>query len=353
MRFKLRDLNWLQFSMLGPNEVLEAQQFVQNEINKSEWHKQAMESFASNLVPLASLSSLPLMWANYGVQYEFARVEARLKLKMDAHETLENHADRILEIAALQKKILGGEEMPIAGVTIVNHIPGPNLPHAGVFAPCELLLTLAITSAWTIFEVLAVDLWAAAVNTLPDPLARLSGQRKRIERLIKGSKGPKIEDGGSQADAGKTISLTDLHALADGNYDFRNRVGDLIQSRMKFTTLSGVRGAYSQAFSENEKAARTDSIDKALADESLDALCAVRNLIVHKAHIADQTYKDDILGNNLAPKLEIGQPLELDGQMVRSLIRPVISTCIAMIVGVKNWVELVEADYDKKSKKSS
>jgi hypothetical protein len=117
-------------------------------------------------------------------------------------------------------------------------------------------------------------------------------------------------------------------------------MGSLLRKRFKFSTLRSIREAYSAAFSENEKKARTEKLDAALADRTLDALNLVRNVIVHKAGIADARYAERSRLFSLAPKRRAGEPLELDGGVCVALMKPVVASCLSLVNGVDMWLEL-------------
>lgn len=205
----------------------------------------------------------------------------------------------------------------------------------------EGVLMSAVVQTWTGFETLAGDLWRAAINAQPRGLADLKGMPTRIEKRAGGS--PKStfgEEPLSELTAEKSVSLSDLSRLTKGEYDVRHRMGDLLWQRFSFATLRGIRRAYSTAFSQTEKRARTEKIDAALADRRLDALNSIRNLIVHKAGLADQEYVDAIKAIPTAPKLTVRQPLELDGELVRDLVNPVILCGVDLIEAVNTWLVL-------------
>ena len=65
-------------------------------------------------------------------------------------------------------------------------------------------------------------------------------------------------------------------------------MGTVQREQLELDSLKGIREAYSRAF---DKPFEKD-IDESLADRDLDTLQAVRNLLVHRAGIADQKYLD-------------------------------------------------------------
>jgi hypothetical protein len=177
------------------------------------------------------------------------------------------------------------------------------------------LMTSQIVGMWTAFEALAGDLWEAALDAHPAGLAELAGTRNRITKMAKTRLEKSERTKESSEVEGQAIRLQDLHKLAQGNYDFSGAMGRLLKGNCKFTTLTGIREAYARAFNEH-----AESIDKALSNQALDALLLVRNLIVHKAGVADQLYVDGSNTVSQAPKLSIGQSLEVDGTMVNELV---------------------------------
>jgi hypothetical protein len=203
----------------------------------------------------------------------------------------------------------------------------------------DALFFSATVQAWTAFETFAGDLWVAAVNVSPAGLARLDGTENRIEKKSGGNSSGRSQEANSANKKGrKAVSLDHLHELTRGTFDLSHRMGDLLRKRCIFTTLEGIRAAYSSAFSEGEKRTRTASIDESLADKSLDALCAVRNLIAHCAGVADAVYQEKRKSAPSAPQLEPGQAWKPTGAQVRDLIQPVAKCCIKLAGAVDNWL---------------
>jgi hypothetical protein len=64
-------------------------------------------------------------------------------------------------------------------------------------------------------------------------------------------------------------------------------MGAVHKVRFEFSRLDGIREAYASAFPEKEG---SKDIDAALTDDALDALSALRNVIVHRGGKADKEY---------------------------------------------------------------
>lgn len=223
----------------------------------------------------------------------------------------------------------------------------------------DATLSSLVVGMWTAFETLAGDLWVAAVNAQPSCLAGLTGTANRVERRMGSNSkqearvSPTMAEGGSadsgEADdedrppeSGKLISLSEMHKATGGGYDLSKKMGDLLvaSGRVNFVRLEPIREAYSLAFSERVKRARTTGIDAALGDRALDALSALRNLIVHKAGAVDATYVEDCKRAPAAPQLKPPAKLQLDGQICRELIEPVAGASLSLIKAVDSWLTL-------------
>lgn len=206
-------------------------------------------------------------------------------------------------------------------------------------------LASVVVMAWTAFETLAGDLWADAVNIRPSRLAHLAGNRNRIEQLTRKRPKQKGESsaatqpatGGKQAD-GVVLRLSDIDKITRGTFNMSQCVGSVLRRRINFTRLEDIREAYSRAFRAEDSASSTDGIDAALASQSLDALSAVRNLIVHRAGVADATYLEDMLKSPTTPRLQLKQELQLSGEIVRGLIDPVATCCVDLVQATDGWL---------------
>lgn len=202
------------------------------------------------------------------------------------------------------------------------------------------LMEMQIVACWTAFETLAGDLWVAAVNAQPSPLAMLSGSRTRIAKG-KGKRSDEAKFSPDESNApqdDKEVSLSDIMRLSRGTYDISHCMGSLLKRRFKFTSLSGIRRAYGAAFDPKRQRELTEGLDGVLADSSFDALSAVRNLIVHKSGVADDDYLEDMKSAPAAPKLTIGQRLSVTGRLVCDLIGPVTKQSVALLRAVDAWV---------------
>ena len=164
----------------------------------------------------------------------------------------------------------------------------------------DYTLASMITGTWTAFQTMAGDLWTVSLNLHPVSLALMGGNEKWIGQKA-GAIPPKeatpmnAESEDTQQrrqDKGRTLRLTDLHEFTDGTFDLRSKMGDFLRNHFDFTSLATIRRAYSLAFSDKWKGNDrivVESIGIALADNALDGLSELRNLIVHRAGIVDRS----------------------------------------------------------------
>ena len=123
-----------------------------------------------------------------------------------------------------------------------------------------------MVAMWTAIETLAGDLWTAAVNAHPSELAKLKGSRHRISR--KASEKADMKAPSPSPSAGrdeKLVGLSSLLRVSSGTCDLRKLMGKLLREKCDFSTLGGIREAYSVAFNEG---VHPDGIDAALGDGS-------------------------------------------------------------------------------------
>lgn len=207
----------------------------------------------------------------------------------------------------------------------------------------DALLASMVLGVWTAIETMAGDLWIATINANPRLLARLAGSAKRIHQQAKAAVNEGVI-GTSKQETDMLIPIKKIHDVTNGKYDMSAKMGDLLQSKVSFVRLWDIRRAYSLAFDEEKiEASVVGAVDSALADESLDALAAVRNLIVHKAGLADREYvkRSRVVGKAgfAIPQLDEGQWLNLDGEIVKSLIVPAVDRSLALLTAIDVWLD--------------
>jgi len=188
----------------------------------------------------------------------------------------------------------------------------------------ESLLKSVILQLWMSFETMTGDLWETAVNEHPSILATLSGKRKR-------GQGTKSE----LPDQGKTLPLSWLER---NRYNVTTVMGTILrQEKCNFSTLSGTREAFKDAFSVDYK-----DIDQAIDQQSFDVIAALRNVIAHKNGIADKEF----LGKtkkfselSAFSSLAEGDKVEIDGALLKAIADPMLTSSYRLIQSVDQWLK--------------
>lgn len=173
--------------------------------------------------------------------------------------------------------------------------------HSSLTLGIRAVLLAQLSLAWTAFEILSSDLWVAAVNERPNPLA------------VNFAKTPPQ---GKRKSQPKSIAITNLSRYANRDFNLSKVMGNLFVSEKKadFTSLRTTRFAYDKAFGTSTRV---------LANPDLRLLELVRNLVLHRAGIVDDTFLKGI-GKRFrndpdCAQAENGKPFPIDAKVVNRM----------------------------------
>jgi hypothetical protein len=179
---------------------------------------------------------------------------------------------------------------------------------ARVWVGLEAILQAQITGMWTAFEYLAGDLWKAAVDAYPD------AARKYKDKQVK-------------------LTDTLLDKVTVGPYDIHANFGTMLVDAefVGFSSLAKMKAAFSGALHSEEIS------EKILGHKAIEALNIVRNVIAHKAGIADDEYarRQRAAG---APFRKLNRKLPITGKVVHELIAPVLLKSAELICATDAWI---------------
>lgn len=187
-----------------------------------------------------------------------------------------------------------------------------------------------VVQAWTAFEVMAGDLWEQALNDHPNVLSKLSGSFRQWKHPKATSGGDGGESNKPDDDDKRQVRISYLERFG---FDLSNAMGTALRGKYNFTVLKSTRQAYAEAFSD-----RLDEIKDALSEKCLDHLSAIRNVIVHRAAIADKVFLNEVGGSGLFAGTKEGDPVILTGAATSQLIRQVFKRSIDLIAAVDKWI---------------
>ncbi len=188
-----------------------------------------------------------------------------------------------------------------------------SLSPSGYECGLQFLATLCVR-AWTIFEVLAGDLWVEVLDSNPEVLGKSAAEYDRreagdAESVISGNKNKKNDPDVK----GRTIQVP-LDALVSCNWNLANRLGTYCKEKFNFQTFEKIKEAYEYVWPK-PYAGRIHEI----FDIGLREVAAIRNVIVHNGGEVDEKFKRQLAPENPLRDLPINQHIPLDGRMAMRL----------------------------------
>lgn len=161
-------------------------------------------------------------------------------------------------------------------------------------AALDALFASVVLGSWTAFECLVSDVWVSAVNLGPKEF------RQKVEK--------------SRAVREKKDSLSDESVPSD--LDPLVNYGEYLREErlVNFQTFPNIQKFYSVLFDKPtiEKLFKT-------SDPYIAALAAVRNVLAHKAGIADKTYEKQVKDFPEYAKFKDQDEVLLDGASAKRL----------------------------------
>jgi hypothetical protein len=187
---------------------------------------------------------------------------------------------------------------------------------AGGAGSLQAWLSSLLLGAWTAFETFAGDFWEAPRSVHPQTLASLFS--KSATRDAKGR--------------GKSLPMRHLE---EDHYDLQNKMGTVLRDhRRNFQRLDGVAEAYQRAFPKGCLVSR----DMFWKNHEVRSLCAIRNVIVHRAGILDEAFQRQRCHDPRLAHYKVGDQLSLDGELVQQMIGGLVAFIETLITEVAGWI---------------
>ena len=188
-----------------------------------------------------------------------------------------------------------------------------------------------IVNAWTAFEVLAEDLWVSALNARP----RLGF--RAINAEIKGTESE--EDKENRLN--KCFEIPAWMIQQDPTFNVHDNMGTLLREQFDFRKRAKVIDAYTTVFFDDPYAS---NVRKILADQKLDWVSAMRHAIVHYGGKVYKTrlsrnFKNLVSAHPRLSKLEPGDTIPMDGDLVCELVDIVVNSGIELLDFVEGWIK--------------
>lgn len=183
----------------------------------------------------------------------------------------------------------------------------------------KMILAAQITLAWTAFEVLATDLWVAALNDMPNPLASKFAATKQ-------EKGQE-----------KSLTIAKMASYGNRDFDLSKLMGNILRdNKADFTSLRSTQFAYEKAF---------DCKVSAFDSDDLKLLELLRNLILHNAGIVDEKFIEDtekrgLKQHRFCTSIQEKQPFPIDYRVAWGLIQNAVKCGLSLIDFVSTQMNL-------------
>ncbi len=273
--------------------------------------------FARNVENLVSLHILPLVLIGWG-HADLAGLASWVKTSLEWDTSGgENPKEGPEFDAAVQKawdEIGADEQYQSDRVDSLKLQLAHLLTQAHGQMAARALVQAAVSSAWTAFECLGQDLWVASLNAHPIDLAH-----RAFAKLAQ------VEGEGMSR---RSISVG---LLARHGFDVRNVLGNLLSAKFDFTSVSGIRAAYTAAFGPNadldaifRESPAEDPFTPALRD--LEELEATRHAIVHRAGRVDSEFR-----RRTGSEQKVGEFIHFDTASYSRLVNSAMDSGCALI----------------------
>lgn len=184
-----------------------------------------------------------------------------------------------------------------------------------------------VINAWTIFEMLATDLWVEALNRHPK-LALLSGTKR--------PQGEE-EDESKKSDAGKsgkTLTISQIGVATNNDFNLSCKMGSLLRGDFDFTSVVGIQHAYLRAFHKDSK-----GIADVLNRYVLRLLNEFRNVLVHRAGFVDDKFRRKAQKLDIFKNIPLNTKLALGGDTVQLIIAPSLKASYDLLEQVDVWLQ--------------
>jgi hypothetical protein len=173
-----------------------------------------------------------------------------------------------------------------------------------VWRGCESIIVGVLTGMWTVFEVLAGDLWAGAIAAKPRTFSHLEAQAPKQHSSI-------------------SYAQSIVSQLS----------GITLEKKYKFASLLEIRKAYHDAFDKNN----TDVL-AAIDNVQLDTIALVRNAFIHSAGTIDDKFAEQAQKIPSLSSLASGKEFLADGRLLEGVVAPAVDVCVDLCESVDKWL---------------
>lgn len=279
--------------------------------------------FSSSISRVVAMHALPIDLAFFSHRQTLLTSQAIVSLGMDLGDK-QTYLQRAEEIDALTDRLSqedresrsSDEAQRVAHVYGGSVIKGLNQRQIEnnhdvtklVVGGVDAIYSAMVSISYGAFEVLAGDLWYAALNRFPALAASWANHTDNVK---------------------KNITLAEL---AGEKFNLSSGMGDFLRRKRSatFSSLNDVANHYTAAFG---------SIPVDLRKGAICATAQVRHLFAHRAGIVDQKFKDETAAFPRYADLPVGSQLTFHGAEVLGHVRTCVETANALAIFVDKWTQ--------------
>lgn len=271
-----------------------------------------VSAFVKNAEQAHRLSIFPLMMYQLGARFQQVQMAAcQFALNDPFFNLVEKEVtpEKLDEIDRLCHDMMSGKVKPSfqAGWTFSANIFS-NYVDEDTRDIYDTLMSSQLVLGWTAFETLAGDLWEAAINT-------------HCQSLV------------SRAWKGKPIPF---ESLRENAFNLTNKMGTVLRDRLEnpFQSLKSIKKTYQDAFPEGHV-----SEDAFWEDKNISSVFHIRNLIVHRASIVDDKFRNDCKSDPRIVCPPIKERFYLDGKLLTELLTGLFTAANHMVQSVDGYID--------------
>ncbi len=195
----------------------------------------------------------------------------------------------------------------------------------------ELLMSMQIVGAWSAYEILAGDVWLAAVNARPGSLGVNAWTSAKDRK-------PDYDE--PEQPTTKAISLDAIRKI---DFDLAHRFGEIVRREFGFNALDGIAKAYQAAFRvvQKGKVAVPEAVKAWFRGKDFDdlrVLESLRHATVHRGGLADPIFLERVKNDPEFSSLPPNSPIPIDGVKAKRYTEASVSCARSLITGVDEWL---------------
>jgi hypothetical protein len=239
-------------------------------------------------------------------------------LKTISSKWFESHAG-----TPAQSQELLNEAWPY-GLWLLNEMATAEVQPNPIRNSITAILSSVLLGSWTAFEVLAGDLWVAALNDRP----RLGFAALDADKSD--------SDSDEEKERKDKVKFTlPVKLLRKYKYDLKTRMGSVLRKKWDFARRVEAKEAYLKTF---RKPSDKHVLESIFDDQKLIWMAAIRNSIVHDGAIADHEFTCQIKRHPQLRTVKEGESIPLRGSLVREFIDAASQRGLELIKFVDDWL---------------